>query len=95
MSLAPLLQVRVVVRRRNSAGASIAWPAVLLVGFVLWLIYGLVIRNLPLIITNTTSMLICIITVAVLVHYRPSSERRQQPSSVDLRDQKRPPKPEE
>jgi MtN3 and saliva related transmembrane protein len=77
MSLAPLLQVRVVVRRRNSAGASIAWPSVLLVGFGLWLIYGLVIRNLPLIITNTVSMLICIITVAVLVHYRPRSDQKR------------------
>jgi uncharacterized protein with PQ loop repeat len=94
MSLAPLLQVRVVVRRRNSAGASIAWPAVLLVGFGLWLIYGLVIRNLPLIITNTVSLLICILTVAVLVHYRPRSERRHQPSSADIRDQECPHKPE-
>ncbi len=94
MSLAPLLQVRVVVRRRNSAGASIAWPAVLLVGFGLWLFYGLVIRDLPLVITNTMSMLICIITVAVLVHYRPRSEPRRQSSSADVRDRERPHEPE-
>ena len=52
MSLSPLLQVRVVIRRRDSTGASIAWPAVLLVGFVLWLLYGLVIGNVPLIVTT-------------------------------------------
>ena len=70
MSLSPLLQVRVVIRRRDSTGASIAWPAVLLVGFVLWLLYGLVIGNVPLIVTNAVSLLVCLLTVAVLLRYR-------------------------
>ncbi len=70
MSLSPLLQVRVVVRRRDSAGVSIAWPAVLFVGFVLWLLYGLVIDDVPLIVTNAVSGLVCLFTIAVLVRFR-------------------------
>src|SRR5689334_907273 len=71
MALAPLLQVRVVVRRRDSAGASVAWPAVLLVGFVLWLLYGLTLGNMPLILTNTVATLVCLTTVVVLLRFRP------------------------
>ncbi len=77
MSLSPLLQVRVVVRRRDSAGVSIAWPAVLLIGFVLWLLYGLVIGNVPLIVTNTVSGLVCLLTVVVLLRYRPSRPKEE------------------
>jgi MtN3 and saliva related transmembrane protein len=70
MALSPLLQVRVVVRRRDSTGVSIAWPAVLLIGFVLWLLYGLIIGDVPLIVTNTMSGLVCLLTVVVLLRYR-------------------------
>lgn len=80
MALAPLLQVRVVLHRRNSTGASIAWPAVLLVGFLLWLFYGLALGNLPLILTNSVSTLVCLTTVAVLLRFRP---RQGEPSHAD------------
>jgi uncharacterized protein with PQ loop repeat len=70
MSLAPLLQVRVIRQRRDSAGTSLGWPAVLLVGFTLWLVYGITIGNLPLIITNTMAALVCAVTLAVIIRYR-------------------------
>ncbi len=77
MSLAPLLQVRIVLRRRDSTGVSLGWPAVLLVGFILWLAYGITIRDLPLIATNCVATLICALTLAVLIRYR--RPRRQEP----------------
>jgi MtN3 and saliva related transmembrane protein len=79
MALSPLLQVRVVVRRRDSTGVSIAWPAVLFVGFVLWLLYGLVIGDVPLIVTNIVSGLVCLFTVVVLLRFRRARRRAEEP----------------
>ena len=79
MSLAPLLQVRVVLRRRDSTGVSIAWPVVLLVGFLIWLLYGLVIGDVPLIVTNTVSGLVCLLTVVVLLRFRRRPETESMP----------------
>jgi len=75
MSVAPLLQVRVIIRRRTSAGVSAAWIAVLLVGFILWLCYGIETRVSPLIITNSVSCAIGAATLAVILLYRPRKER--------------------
>jgi MtN3 and saliva related transmembrane protein len=71
MALAPLLQVRIVIRRRNSEGASATWIVILLVGFILWLCYGISTGDRPLIITNSASSLIALATLAVIVRYRP------------------------
>lgn len=71
MSLAPLLQVRLVVRRRNSAGVSAAWIAVLLIGFALWLTYGAVTGDDPLVITNAVSCAVAGTTLAIILAYRP------------------------
>ena len=73
MSLAPLLQVRVVVRRRTSAGVSIGWIAVLLIGFILWLCYGTVTGDPPIVITNSVSCVVAGLTLAVILLYRPRS----------------------
>jgi len=70
MSLAPLLQVRVILRRRDSSGVSTAWIAVLLAGFILWLCYGAAIGNLPLIVTNVVSCVACAVTLTVVLRFR-------------------------
>lgn len=74
MSLAPLLQVRVVVRRRSSAGVSIGWIAVLLIGFILWLCYGAVTDDWPLVITNSVACAVGGVTLTVILLYRPRSQ---------------------
>lgn len=56
MGLAPLLQVRVIVRDRNSSGTSVGWVLILLVGFVLWSAYGAVNHDVPIVITNLVSL---------------------------------------
>lgn len=70
MSFAPLLQVRRMQVRRSSADVSIGYLAILLIGFSLYLAYGLSIENRLLIITNTSNIAITAITIAVAVRLR-------------------------
>ncbi|MEM9033338.1 MAG: SemiSWEET family transporter [Actinomycetota bacterium] len=67
MSLAPLLQARKMWRRRSSGDVSIPYLAVLLVGFGLYLAYGVSISNRLLIITNTVSIGATATTLALAV----------------------------
>ncbi|WP_395693590.1 SemiSWEET family sugar transporter [Nocardioides sp.] len=55
MGLAPLLQVRVIVRDRDSGGTSLGWVVILLLGFMLWFAYGVVNHDVPIMITNVVS----------------------------------------
>jgi MtN3 and saliva related transmembrane protein len=70
MSLAPLLQVRVIVRQRDSSAISISWLTILLTGFILWLCYGAAIDSLPLVLTNVVSCVACTTTLAVVLRFR-------------------------
>lgn len=81
MSLAPLLQIRVIVRRRDSSGISIAWITVLFTGFILWLCYGAVIGNMPLIVTNAVSSVASAATLAAILRFRKARTRSQSADS--------------
>jgi uncharacterized protein with PQ loop repeat len=70
MGLAPLLQIRTILRRRSSADVSIGSMAVLLVGFGLWLAYGLSIGDGALIATNVTALTVTATAIAVTLAYR-------------------------
>ena len=70
MAISPILQVRRMLATRSSADFSIAYLTVLLVGFGLWLAYGLSLRNLALIIPNAVALLTGIATLAVAVRFR-------------------------
>ena len=67
MGLAPLLQVRVIVRDRNAAGTYYGWVLILLVGFGLWLTYGVVNNDLPIVITNAVA---AVVTTALVITVR-------------------------
>ena len=67
MALAPLLQIQKIRRTRSSANVSIGYQQVLLVGFVLWLAYGIAAHNLALIIPNTLAMAVCLTNIVVVV----------------------------
>lgn len=56
MGLSPLLQLRTVARRRSSDDVSVPYLAVLIVGFVLWLAYGIALRNPALIVSNAVAL---------------------------------------
>ena len=47
-----------------------AYQQVLLVGFVLWLAYGIADTNLALIVPNTVAAVVSLATIAVSLRYR-------------------------
>ena len=57
MSLAPLLQVRIIIRERDSTRTSLGWPVILLIGFVTWFAYGAVNHSIPLMVSNAVAMI--------------------------------------
>jgi MtN3 and saliva related transmembrane protein len=70
MALAPTLQIRHMVAIRSSAGISIPYLAVLVLGFVLWFAYGIALHNWALIVPNTIAFLVGSTTILVARHYR-------------------------
>jgi MtN3 and saliva related transmembrane protein len=70
MAISPLLQIQRMVRRRSSADLSLSYMGVLLVGFTLWMAYGLALGNLALIIPNGVAFTVGVATVLVALRYR-------------------------
>jgi MtN3 and saliva related transmembrane protein len=70
MALSPILQIREIVRRRTSTGLSIGYLVVLIVGFVLWIAYGIATADLPLIVPNILAVLVMALTIVVAFRYR-------------------------
>jgi uncharacterized protein with PQ loop repeat len=70
MALSPVLQVRKIVELKSARGVSIAYFLVLLVGFLLWLAYGIAAANLALIVPNAVATVVISATIAVALRYR-------------------------
>ena len=70
MALSPALQIRRIVELQSSRGVSIAYFLVLLVGFVLWLGYGVAADNFALIIPNALAAIVSAATIVVAARYR-------------------------
>ena len=70
MALAPLLQIREIRRHRSSKSVSVAYQQVLLVGFGLWLAYGIASANVALIVPNTVAAAVSLATIVVSLRYR-------------------------
>jgi uncharacterized protein with PQ loop repeat len=70
MAISPLLQIRRMMMRHSSEDVSIGYWVVLIVGFGLWLAYGLSISNAVLIIPNLVAFLVGVSTIAVAAHFR-------------------------
>lgn len=70
MAVSPLLQIRAIRAHRSSRGVSIGYQQVLLVGFLLWLSYGVALDNPAIIIPNIVATLVCVATIAVALRYR-------------------------
>jgi uncharacterized protein with PQ loop repeat len=76
MGVSPVLQIRRMLRRRSSRDVSIGYFSILLVGFGLWISYGIAARNLALIVPNTVALLIGISTIAIALRLRTSAGGR-------------------
>jgi len=70
MAVSPLFQVRLIGRRRSSAGISVWYPLVLLVGFVLWVGYGIASHDLPLVVPNALAFAVMAFTIGAILRYR-------------------------
>ena len=70
MGLSPLLQLRRVVARGSSADVSVPYLGVLLVGFVLWLAYGIALSNVALIVSNAVAITTYALTTAAVLRFR-------------------------
>jgi MtN3 and saliva related transmembrane protein len=70
MGLSPLLQLRRILARRSSADLSLPYLGVLLIGFVLWLAYGVALGNLALIVSNAVALGAYAITTAAVLRFR-------------------------
>jgi uncharacterized protein with PQ loop repeat len=74
MAISPGLQIRKMLLHRSSHQVSIAYFWVLLVGFTLWVAYGLSIPNWYLVVPNAVAFTVCATTIAVALRYRLRSE---------------------
>lgn len=76
MGLAPLLQVRVIIRDRTSEGVSVGWVLILLVGFLLWLAYGIANSDVPLIVANVVAAMVTTTLLIVMWRFRDRDQVR-------------------
>ena len=70
MALGPVLQIRKIVEHRSSRGNSAGYFVILLVGFGLWVAYGVAASNFALIIPNVVAAVVISATIAVTWRYR-------------------------
>jgi MtN3 and saliva related transmembrane protein len=70
MAISPLLQIRAIRAHRSSKGVSVAYQQVLLVGFVLWLSYGIALHNLAIVVPNVVAAVVSVATIVVSLRYR-------------------------
>jgi uncharacterized protein with PQ loop repeat len=70
MAAAPLLQIRRIVSRRSSHDVSLGYLLVLLLGFVLWVAYGVALGNPALIVPNSLAFLVGLTTIGVALRFR-------------------------
>jgi uncharacterized protein with PQ loop repeat len=73
MATAPVLQIRRMFETRSSDDLSIAYLGVLLVGFLVWISYGVSLGNLALIIPNTVALVVTVTTIVVALRFRSAS----------------------
>ena len=86
MGLSPVLQIRRMLSERSSRDLSVGYFLILLVGFLLWICYGIVARNPVLIVPNSISFVAGAVTVFVALRLRPRrSSARLWGSSVRQR----------
>jgi MtN3 and saliva related transmembrane protein len=77
MAASPILQIGRMVQRRSSADISLGYFLVLMVGFGIWLAYGMSIGNAALIVPNIVSIAVGGAVIVVIVKFRrPGSDGR-------------------
>jgi MtN3 and saliva related transmembrane protein len=70
MAIAPGMQLRKMVRTRNSSDVSLSFFALLLPGYILWVGYGFTRGDPALIVPNLVAFCVAVATVLVARHFR-------------------------
>jgi len=70
MGIAPVLQIRRMLREQSSRQVSVGYFMILLIGFLLWIAYGAAARILALVVPNTVALLVGATTVTVALRLR-------------------------
>ena len=70
MGIAPVLQIRRMLRQRSSRDVSVGYFTILLVGFALWIAYGAAAGIIALVIPNVVALLIGVAVVIVALRLR-------------------------
>jgi len=70
MAMAPILQIREIRRHRSSHQLSLPYMVVLLLGFVLWVAYGIVGTDWPLIVPNAIALAVMGTTIVTALKHR-------------------------
>ena len=71
MAVSPMLQIRAILLTRDSSSVSAGYQRVLLVGFLLWLGYGIASDNWAIIVPNVVAAIVSLATIVVTLRYRP------------------------
>ncbi|MGB2426795.1 MAG: SemiSWEET transporter [Alteromonas sp.] len=77
-SLSFLPQAVKVIKTRNTDSLSLSMYSVFSFGVLLWLIYGAILGDLPMIFANTITLLFALIILGMKVQHRLLKLRRQQ-----------------
>jgi MtN3 and saliva related transmembrane protein len=70
MALGPVLQIRKIIEQKTSRSVSVAYFLILLVGFALWLAYGIAASSFVLIVPNAIAAVVILATIAVALRFR-------------------------
>ena len=77
MGIAPVLQIRRMLREGSSREVSLGYFMILLTGFLLWISYGISVGNMVLIVPNSVALLVGIALVIIAIRLRHSAHRRR------------------
>jgi uncharacterized protein with PQ loop repeat len=88
MAIAPGMQLRKMLRTRNSGDVSLSFFSLLLPGYVLWVSYGVARGDPALIVPNAVAFCVAVATMLVALHFRRAPGGREPktgpgPASMD------------
>ncbi len=86
MGIAPVLQIRRMLRERSSREVSLGYFTVLLIGFLLWIVYGTAAGILALVIPNAVALLVGSTVIIVALHLRRSARKAPPPPDQRVQD---------
>lgn len=76
-SVAVIPQVVRTYRTRHARDISIWQPLLLDIGMILWLIYGVMLRNLPLILANAFSIFCNTLLIGMKIYFKEDDNQRE------------------